>query len=159
MNASQFLLSLIKACGEKVHGRTLLQKQSYFVSLLSGIPIDLGYQAHYYGPYSATVDGTLTQLKNLGFVEEASTGFGMVSGGFEMRRYDYRLTKDGKKVVAPFLNSPDHKGIEAAVRKIQEAGEPDYMELSIAAKAFYILRNQGKMMSTAELLKEAKKFN
>jgi hypothetical protein len=33
------------------------------------------------------------------------------------------------------------------------------MELSIAAKAYYILRKQEKRMSTNELLLEAKKFN
>ena len=159
MNASEFLLSLIDACGGSVAGRTLLQKKSYFVSLLSGISIDLGYQAHYYGPYSANVDGTMTQLKNLGFVEESNTGFGILSGGFEMRRYDYHLTEDGRKVLRPFVQSPEYRAIEGAVRKIRDAGEPDYIELSIAAKAYYILRKQEKRMSTNELLLEAKKFN
>lgn len=129
MNASQFLLSLIAARGGKLQGRTLLQKEGYFVALLSNSPIDLGYKAHYYGPYSATVDGTLTQLKNLGFVEEASTGFGIVSGGFEMRRYDYRLTDDGRKVLQSFEQSPEYKAIEEAAHKIREAGEPNYVEL------------------------------
>jgi DNA-binding PadR family transcriptional regulator len=159
MSASTFLLSLIEACGGSVYGRTLLQKKSYFVSLLSRIPIDLGYQAHFYGPYSATVDGTLTQLKNLGFVEESSTGFGIVSGGFEMRRYDYRITEDGRKVLEPVLQSPKYSAIKGAVQAIRDAGEPDYMKLSIAAKAYYILQKQGKRMSANELLVQAKEFN
>jgi uncharacterized protein YwgA len=158
MNTSQFILSLIRASGG-VRGRTLLQKRGYFVSLLTGLAADLGYQAHYYGPYSATLDGTLTQLKNLGFVEEGTTGFGVVSGGFEMRRYDYSLTEDGEKVLQPFSKSKEYQAIEAAVRKIQAAGDPDYVELSIAAKAFFILKKQKKGMTAAELMKEAKKFN
>jgi len=159
MNTSQFVLSLIAASGGNLQGRTLLQKKGYFASLLTGIPVNLGYQAHYYGPYSATIDGTLTQLKNLGFVEEASTGFGVVSGGFEMRRYDYCLTNDGWKILEPLLESAEYKRIEEAVHKIRDAGEPNYMELSIAAKAFYILQKQGKGMSGTELLTEAKNFN
>jgi uncharacterized protein YwgA len=159
MNASQFLLCVIHACGDRVQGRTLLQKKAFFVSVLTSMPVTLGYQAHYYGPYSATIDGTLTQLKNLGFVEEASTGFGIVSGGFEMRRYDYCLTDDGKKILEPLLKNPEYASIEGAVRQIRDAGEPDYVELSIAAKAFFILRKQEKPMTGAELLKEAQKFN
>jgi uncharacterized protein YwgA len=159
MNASQFVLSLIRASGGKVQGRTLLQKRGYFVSLLTGLSPSLGYQAHYYGPYSSTLDGTVTQMKNLGFIEEGTTGFGVVSGGFEMRRYDYSLTEDGEKVLQPFSKSTEYHAIEAAVRKIREAGDPDYVELSIAAKAFFILQKQQKAMTAAELLKEATKFN
>jgi len=159
MNASEFLLSMIAASGGSVDGRTLLQKRSYFVLLISGVPLDLGFRAYYYGPYSSTLDGTLTQLKNLGFVEESSTGFGVLSGGFEMRRYDYRLTEDGKKVLEPLLQATEYEAVERAIQQIRDAGEPDYMQLSIAAKAHYILQKQDKRMSTTELLAEAKEFN
>jgi len=159
MNTSQFVLSLIRASEGKIQGRTLLQKRGYFVSLLTGLSPNLGYQAHFYGPYSATLDGTLTQMKNLGFIEEGTTGFGVVSGGFEVRRYDYSLTEDGEKVLQPFSKTAEYQHIEAAIRKIQEAGDPDYVELSIAAKAFFILQKQQKGMTAAELLKEATKFN
>jgi uncharacterized protein YwgA len=158
MNTSQFVLSLIHASGG-VRGRTLLQKRGYFVSLLTGLASELGYQAHYYGPYSAVLDGTLTQMKNLGFVEEGTTGFGIVSGGFEMRRYDYSLTEDGDRVLQPFLGTKEYALVADAVRKIHDAGDPDYMELSIAAKAYFILRKQNKGMTSAEMLKEAEKFN
>ena len=158
MNASEFLLSVIAACGGVIRGRTMLQKKSFFVSLLSEVPIELAYKAYFYGPYSAMVDGTLTQLKALGFVEEATSGFG-ISGGFEMRRYDYTITEDGKKILEAFLETKEYRSIEAAVLRIREAGDPDYMELSIAAKAFFILRRQEKEMSTSELQREAEKFN
>lgn len=158
MNTSQFVLSLIHASGG-VRGRTLLQKRGYFVSLLAGLASELGYQAHYYGPYSAVLDGTLTEMKNLGFVEEGTTGFGIVSGGFEMRRYDYSLTEDGEKVLKPFLDTKEYALVADAVHKIRDAGDPDYMELSIAAKAYFILRKQNKGMTSAEMLKEAEKFN
>lgn len=159
MSPSQFLLAIIEACGGRVQGRTMLQKKAYFVSLLSGLDVNFGFQAHYYGPYSATVDGTLTQLKNLGFVEEASTGFGIVSGGFERLRYDYSITDDGRRILEPFVRSDEYTAIDNAVSKIRDAGDPNYVELSIAAKAFYILEKQGKEMSASELRREAQKFN
>jgi uncharacterized protein YwgA len=159
MNTSQFVLSLIHAFGGRVKGRTLLQKRGYFVSLLTGLGVDLGYQAHYYGPYSAGLDGTLTHMKNLGFVEEGTTGFGVVSGGFEMRRYDYSLTEDGERILQPFVKTAEYAKIAQAVRKIKEAGDPDYIELSIAAKAFFILKKQQTAMTAVQLTKEAAKFN
>jgi uncharacterized protein YwgA len=159
MNVPEFVLALIQACGGTVRGRTMLQKRGFFVPLLSEIPIDLGYQAYFYGPYSATIDAALTQLKNLGFVEEATTGFGVVSGGFEMRRYDYTLTDDGRKILEPLLQTIEYKAVEEAVRKIRAAGDPDYFELSIAAKAYYLLGKQGREMSAIELQREAEKFD
>jgi uncharacterized protein YwgA len=159
MNVSEFVMALIHASGGTVRGRTMLQKKGFFVSLLSSLQVDLSYQAYYYGPYSAPIDGALTELKNLGFVEEASTGFGGVSGGFEVRRYDYALTDDGKKILKPLLQTDEYNALSAAVRKIQDAGSPDYLELSIAAKAYYILCKKGVEMSGKELQQEAKKFN
>jgi uncharacterized protein YwgA len=159
MKASEFLLALINAYGGKVQGRTMLQKIGFFVPVLSNVAVDLGYGAYFYGPYSSIVDGALTQLKNLGFVEEASTGFGVMSGGFEVCRYDYSLTEDGKKILEPLLGTKEYAAIIDAVGKIRGAGNPNYLELSIAAKAFYILKTQGKPLSTTELKREAEKFN
>jgi uncharacterized protein YwgA len=159
MNPVQFLISLIDANGGEVQGRTLLQKRAYFVSLLTNIEVNLGFDAHYYGPYSATVDGTVTEMKNLGLVEEASTGFGVVSGGFEMRRYDYRLTEDGKLLVERKRASDDYRKIKDALDRISAAGNPNYVELSIAAKAFFILRKNNTPMTTTQLVEAAKKFN
>jgi DNA-binding PadR family transcriptional regulator len=159
MKVPEFVLALINASGGAIRGRTMLQKRAYFASLLGAIDIGFGYQAYYYGPYSSEIDAALTQLKNLGFIEEATTGFGVVSGGFEMRRYDYRLTEDGLKVVEPLLGTPEYRAMEEAIRRIQGAGDPNYFELSIAAKAYYILAKQGKEMSRTELQREAQKFD
>lgn len=159
MNVPEFVLALINASGGRVRGRTMLQKRGYFVRLLSGIRTNLGYDAYYYGPYSAKIDAALTQLKNLGFTEEAETGFGVVSGGFEIRRYDYALTDDGREILQPLLETPEYQSIVEAVEKIQDAGDPNYFELSIAAKAYYILMRQGKEMSRSELQREAKNFD
>jgi hypothetical protein len=39
------------------------------------------------------------------------------------------------------------------------AGDPNYVELSIAAKAFYLLRKKNAPMTVRELQEEAEKYN
>jgi len=159
MNALQFLIALFHASGGRIQGRTLLQKRAFFVQRLSGVDPGLAFGAHYYGPYSSTVDSTVEQLKNLGFIREETNDFGVVSGGFEMRRYDYQLTDQGRQVAAKLAGMPEFQAIEQSFRRIEQAGNPDYVELSIAAKAFFILLRQNRPMSVADITKEAEKFN
>jgi uncharacterized protein YwgA len=159
MNAAQFLLSLVDASNGTIQGRTLLQKRAFFVSLLSGVDSGLGFDAHYYGPYSSTLDNAVAQLKNLDFVDEDDTPFGVISGGFEMRRYDYKLTSQGNEVAEKLRKTDEYKLIRESVKKIEAAGNPNYFELSIAAKAFFILRKQRRPMSTDEIKREAEKFH
>jgi len=159
MKSSDFVLYLLHASGGNIQGRTLLQKRSFFVGELCHI--DMGFDAHYYGPYSAEIDNSVSELRSLGFIDEANIGFGVARGGFEMKRYDYRLTNDGREVV-DFLrgsHSEDYNRISAGVQRIANAGDPDYMELSIAAKAYFILKKRRKPMSRAELAREAQKFD
>lgn len=159
MDPIQFVLALLDASGGHLAGRTLLQKKAYFVSLLAGVDPGLSFKAHYYGPYSSVLDSTVTQLKNLGFVGEDSTGFGVYSEGFELRRYDYTLTPDGKKLAAALRSRREYGRLVGAVEKIKRAGDPNYLELSIAAKAYFILDRKNKPMSNAEIRREAEKFN
>jgi len=159
MTAVDFVLSLIAGFGGQIQGRTLLQKRAYFVAQLSGVSIDLGYNAHYYGPYSAVVDNSIVRLKSLGFLAEENIGFGVASGGFEIKRYDYRVTEDGRKVLGSLATKEDYKRIERACIAILEAGDPNYFVLSIAAKADFILGKRGKAMTRTEIIREAEKFD
>jgi hypothetical protein len=159
MNAQDFVLSLIAGFGGRIQGRTLLQKRAYFVAQLSGVSIDLGYDAHYYGPYSAIVDNSIVRLKSLGFLVEENIGFGVVSGGFEIKRYDYRVTEDGKRILASLLTKDDYKRVERACIVILEAGDPNYFVLSVAAKADFILGKRRKAMTRIEIIREAEKFD
>lgn len=159
MNATEFLLCVIEASGGRIQGRTLLQKRAFFLAELTGIDAGLRFDAHYYGPYSATVEGTVTQLKNLGFVQESNTGFGILKGGFEVKRYDYSLTEDGKVLVELLRETPEYFALEAGMRKMADAGDPNYLELSIAAKAYFLLKKKRGKMGVSELLTEAEKYN
>ncbi len=159
MKTSDFVLYLVHAWGESIQGRTLLQKRAFFVCELCHI--DLGFDAHYYGPYSADLDNGVSELKSLGFIDEANIGFGVARGGFEMKRYDYRLTDDGREVVEFLRQShhADYERISTGVRRVVDAGDPNYVELSIAAKAYFILTKRRKPMSRSELVREAQKFD
>jgi uncharacterized protein YwgA len=159
MKATEFLMSIIDASGGNVNGRTLLQKKVFFVSELAKIDPSLGFDAHFYGPYSATVEGTMTQLKNLGFVQESNTGFGSVADGFEIRRYDYSLTEDGKKILEELRGTPEYQKVKNAVGEIASSGDPNYVELSIAAKAYFLLKGKNESMSISELQKQAEHYN
>lgn len=160
MTPKDFVLLLTDAAGGSIKGRTLLQKRAYFVSLMTGRYDELGFTAHYYGPYSPLIDNSIEQLKSLGFMQESTIGFGTGNEGFEIKRYDYRLTEDGRKVTALYkVQHPNVYGeIERAVSALQSAGDPNYFELAIAAKAFFILNSKNKPMSREEIVREALSF-
>jgi len=160
MKPTDFVLCLIAAAGGKMQGRTLLQKRAFFVTELIGDDFGLRFDAHYYGPYSATIEGTTTQLKNLGFLLESSTGFGTLKDGFEVRRFNYSLTGDGERLLESLRNAPEYKSIEDAMNRVLAAGDPNYVELSIAAKAYFLLKKkEGGRMTVAELIGQAEQYN
>lgn len=161
MKTSDFLLCIIGAMGGSVSGRTLLQKTCYFVSVQLEEEIDLDFKAHYYGPYSPTIDNALARMTDLGFVEQRTIGFGTAnSAGFEIRRNDYEFTEEGKEIFE-FLRTQraqEYRRIKDAVNNIKTAGDPGYFELSIAAKAYYIIHNQGGALTIGAIRSEAREL-
>jgi uncharacterized protein YwgA len=138
-------------------GKTLLQKRAFFVNDLLGLGIP--FQAHFYGPYSPELDDSLEQMKNLGLVNERAHSFGkFTKGGFELKRYDYELTSDGKKM-ASYLkrNMPSAvSNVRSALRKLRSAGDTgDYLVLSFAAKAHHVLSKKGSPMTMPDIQGEA----
>jgi len=133
------LLLAYRAFDGSMKGKTLLQKRIYFLSVMLGK--ELGYDAHYYGPYSEEVASANTELKSLRYLAEMTSPFGVDQRGFEMARYDYKLTDAGNRLAdKKAARMPRMKAeIEKAAKVITDAGNLDYMELSIAAKAYYVL--------------------
>ena len=162
MRPTDFLICLLDASAGSIQGRTLLQKRAFFVCQDPKIEVALDFIPHYYGPFSPTLDVALGELKSLGFVDEATTGFGLVgTSGFEIRRHDYHLTDDGKQI-AGLLKQSDveaYERITAGFQRIKEAGDPNYMELSVAAKAFFILKRKNRPLTHEEVLRAASDFN
>ncbi len=144
LSTDEILLVLLAHFGGSLQGKTLLQKRVYFLSRL--LKRDLGFEPHYYGPYSSEVETALDKAKALGFIQEKALGFGVAGdNGFEVRRYDYRLTEDGKHIVE-YLEKryPDEcADVRESLDRISNAGDTgDYMSLAVAAKTYHILSEE-----------------
>ncbi len=152
------VLLAYKAFGGMVKGKTMLQKRVYFLSVF--LNADLGYEAHYYGPYSEGVATANLEMKSLGYLSESVAGWGIDQRGFELARYDYKLTDAGARTAdrKAELNPELWKRIEEAAKVVNEAGNLDYMELSIAAKAYYILTQMNSKATLEEIAKMLPKF-
>jgi hypothetical protein len=159
MDTHDILLLAYGAFGGEIRGKTNLQKKLYFLSTMLGI--DLGYGPHYYGPYSSEVAAANTNLKVLGYLTESIASAGSYSAeGFEIARHDFRLTEDGRAVVESKKKRfpAEWKKIKGAGETLDAAGELNYMELSIAAKAYFLLDQRGGPAKTADLVRMARQF-
>jgi uncharacterized protein YwgA len=134
-----YILLGYKAFDGSVRGKTMLQKRMYFLSVI--LNVDLGFGPHYYGPYSSAVASANIELKSLGFLQGYSAGWGVDHRGFEMARYDYFLSEEGKEFAdaKAEVNAEIWYNVQKAAEVIKKAGDLNYMELSIAAKAYFAL--------------------
>lgn len=136
----------------------MLQKVCYFADFIANL--GLGFKPHYYGSFSPLVEQSVSELKGLGFVEEETLGFGVVQNAFfgEVRRYDYKLTLDGSTVVEEVRRCEPEQArkISEIVDRIRESGNPDYRELSIAAKTLFIAKSQNSPITPAEIERQAR---
>jgi uncharacterized protein len=154
MKTYDFVHLVIHAVGDSVQGRTKLQKLVYFVGAITGNFERLGYRAHYYGPYSPEVAGAVQELRGLKFLEQQAFEFGGTDkSGFEVSRYDYCLTKEGKEVAEEkaHANPNDWEAIKKAVQAINSTNTQDYVRLAIAAKTHLLSKKGGKGLSAKEL--------
>lgn len=158
MKKSDFLLCVISAKGESIKGRTMLQKTCYFVSVLSGGVGETDFRAHFYGPYSPSLDDTLNELVSIGLLQQRQIGFGAADrSGFEIRRNDFELTDAGKEIVALVKNgnAEEWAEIDECVRRIRDAGDPSYIELSIAAKVYFIVSSRNEKLTRQAITRHA----
>jgi uncharacterized protein YwgA len=160
MDAKEFVTLTLLVTGGEIRGNTKLQKTVYFLGLMTGKLEELGYRAHFYGPYSDEVASAVTELKTIGAVDQNVTDWGYDRSGFEVRRYEYRLNEPGKqfaKVIAS-RNAELWQKMQAAHEVYRRAGDKDYMTLSIAAKTYFILGQKKAPATDAELANLASKF-
>jgi len=160
MKTSDFVLFTLEAFGGEIIGKTLLQKRIYFESILTDM--DLGYRSWYYGPYSSEVEDALGRLIALDFVDESVFSYGIYSAeGFEIKQFGFHLTKEGEELVTIKKERLPRawKKIGEAAKKIKNAGDPDYNTLSVAAKAYYILKGERTPLTSYEIKKTAQGFN
>lgn len=160
MKAYDFVHLVLSAVGGKLQGRTKLQKTVYFAGAITGDLCDLGYRAHFYGPYSSDVAAAIEELRGLGFLKQTVTAGGAVDQrGFEVARYDYELTDEGR-VVAEEKSRRDPEAwnrIQQAVAQMERARDEDYVKLSVAAKKHF-LKQQTAGASDEELVRQTPRY-
>jgi uncharacterized protein YwgA len=161
------ILLAIEASGRKIEGRTMLQKKLYFLAeiLKQRHDVDPGFRhnAYYYGPYSSTVASDLTKLVNYRLLRENVVDFGTFnSAGFEVRKSAYELTPAANAALNWIENQhPDEaRCIREIVQEIKSnTSGLDYLDLSIAAKAHWILKKGREPMTPGSVAREAKKLS
>jgi len=157
MKPRDIVLVVLASYEGGIRGKTTLQKVCYFADVIADL--QLGFKAHYYGPFSPMIEQAVAELKNLGFVEEEALGFGVYNQFVgEMRRYDYKLTADGMAVVQDLKRREPaaFQAISDIAKRIRNTGDPDYRELSIAAKTFFIARKKEGPITPMEIEQQAK---
>jgi uncharacterized protein YwgA len=160
MNPNDFATLSLLALGGEVQGKTKLQKTIFFLALMTGRLEDLGYRAHFYGPYSDEVDSAVTWLKSIGAIDQNVTSWGQDPSGFELRRYDFRLNDAGKQFAEKKASQHPEltQRLKEAAGRLREAGEIGYMEMSIAAKTYFMLAEKKSPANSAELSRLARQF-
>lgn len=152
MNIRDLLLLIVDAAGETVEGRTIAQKLGYFVGVELGR--DLGYQAHFYGPFSRDVEEAFTLGVLAGDLEESVERIPDWYGGPDALRHSYTLSPEGHERVEELKQEyADEAGrIQATVEAIGQA-IPQFRQqaLSAAAKIHLIVTDQGRPVAPAEI--------
>jgi uncharacterized protein YwgA len=159
MTPYDFIHLTLYAIGGEIRGRTKLQKTVYFLGVFTGAIKELGYRPHFYGPYSDSVAAGLNRLKSLGFVAESTLGSGAVgASGFEVARHDFRLTEEGERIAKEKTaqNPEVWNKLQQATQRFKRGGEIDYMRMSVAAKTYFMLTQNGKPATANELSESAK---
>lgn len=154
------VLFVIEQVGDRANGKTYIQKLCYFVQRLKGW--QLGFKAHYYGPYSDVVASELSFLSGAGLLSETRRGSGIAgSGGWEIARFDYSLTEEGRRTVLHLAerNQADAEQIRSAIRSVLAAGNQNYIDLSFAAKTDWILQAEHGPMTFDGIASAAGRFN
>ena len=146
MSPYHFVHLVLQAFEGRICGRTKLQKTVFFLGVLTGNLEALGYRPHYYGPYSDDVAAAVNRLKALGFLEESSLQTGLVGeDGFELARHDFTLTDEGKEIAEKKAreNPEVWQKIKSAADCFRQAGDINYVKMSVAAKTFFMLSTKG----------------
>ena len=162
LDLDDVILAIREGEGGAIQGRTRLQKIAYFVTYLlrDDMAVDPGFTAHHYGPYSSSLAATASSAVARGVLTETSEVFpseGFAGHDTEQKRYSYGLAPRGEAALKwrrERAGDTYKKAVDVA-RQIKDTGA-EYRVLSYAAKAHYVLRQEGKPITDEAILKGAK---
>jgi uncharacterized protein YwgA len=154
------VLAIVHLAGEKLQGRTALQKLVYFATR-AGLA-DYRFEPHYYGPYADELTATIQGLISLQLLKEDVTSLGPqtdpwlkeVSG--DVKVYSYSLTPDGKQIVDGIQKelSEEWKKLEWLVTVCRRHTQLRPHTLSATAKVAYIFSQQAETQVSNEKIAE-----
>jgi uncharacterized protein YwgA len=156
MEARHLLLMILDACGKKIESKTKLHKIAYFISIL--LKKDFQFNAYYYGPYSRPIEEGLGELTGAGFVNVNICSYGIDSThGFEKKRYAYNINEAGNELLNHLKTRyPDeYTTIERYTNILKEE---NYIDLSIAAKSYFILNKENQPLTFDQIRLKAHEF-
>lgn len=157
MKTYEIILLMIHELGGSLSGKTKMHKLCYFYSVIS--KKQMGFKPHYYGPYSPAVENALDELEGMGLIRKTTEPLGENPDGFEMKRYSYKVTKYGLQVIDTMADTQGRTQLKMYIEKVKDVGLPTTTDISIAAKAYYILDRENKPLTDGEIHKKAKNFN
>lgn len=162
MDSAILVLSIVGK-GQKIPGRTALQKISYFTNEV--LHSSIAFKPHLYGPFSPEVAASSDVLVSACLLREEIERGSFVKSGKEQEwtRHTYSLTDDGKKYCTWLANKPDLIEPEAKVRevvlKLKAETDLDPDILSKLAKVHFIRKTCGiDAPSPAIISKAARKY-
>lgn len=152
MTERDLILLIADACGGSIPGRTIAQKLVYFCGVKLGV--ETGHDAHYFGPFSDTVESALKLNVIAGDLSETSEIIPDWYGGPDAQKYTYSLTADGAKRAAELKESEtvDSAIIAETIARVHEV-LPDFRQktLSAAAKVHLIVTRADDSVSFAQV--------
>jgi len=152
MTDEDIVLAAMHGMGDKITGRTCLQKTMYFVA--KKLRLDLGFDPHFYGPYSRRVTMAADALVASSVLCESRQVFEGGPTDFERVRYDYEI-RDLEYLAQVEANGSDElKEIERIAHMIGDTGA-DYRQLSYAAKLHHIVEESAEPMTASEIEEKA----
>ena len=158
MELRKAILVCIRKAPEKAT-RTVVQKLLYLAVLkeLTKAP----YEAHYYGPYSSEVASLLEDLSSSGLIEETEDTWQSFGSPWEIRRYRYSLPEGVDTALDSMTTKEDlieARDLESIIETCERKGSLNPRSLSIAAKVLYILYENNRPLTEAEIADEARKI-
>ncbi len=159
VSAQDVVLLLLKHHGGEIHGKTVLQKVAYFVSVRTNR--DLSFSPHFFGPYSRTLQNALDLLVLSGSVEEQERVIGTNTAGAPIRHYLYKISPAGESLAEGIVKKKEEVSEQTAFvleRIGQQHADKSARPLSLAAKVHFILSNRNRALTADEISKASQEL-
>ncbi|MGP8329685.1 MAG: hypothetical protein ACT6FF_05160 [Methanosarcinaceae archaeon] len=160
LEISDAILATVKMAGDRVLGRTAIQKLVYFLTINN--IVDARYRPHYYGPYSVDIANSIQMLSSIDFITEEietpeTTEYSVPAN---WKRYRYSLSPDGKEIFEDIKKQNEYEYGKLS-NIIEICGTTTYYNMDIlswAAKVHYILFKKGESMTYHAVIHTADSF-